>query len=138
VAIEERVHITSNLPQLGSLSEWSIPSREFLDINVSEEEISAFVDKETVPRFKYSFLPHLIDEELPEAWNKTPADEIIFRIVEKEYQNLVEWEHWVEEQAFGSRYVYRFGLVSMGSGYAIKVEDTETGSTIDATEYEDW
>ncbi|MCP4985869.1 MAG: hypothetical protein GY928_07325 [Colwellia sp.] len=113
-------------------------TEEFLDINVANENIGAFVDRETNPKFKYSAMPFLVDEELPEAWNKTPANEMIFRVVGKEYQNLADWENWADEQAFTSKYVYRFGLVSMGSGFTIKVEDTETGSTIDATDYDNW
>jgi hypothetical protein len=112
--------------------------KQFLDINISEENISTFVDRKTTPRFKYSSTPYIIDEELPEAWSKTPANEIIFRIAGTEYQKLVGWENWVEEQAFTSRYIYRFALVSMGSGYTIKVEDTKTGSIINATDYDGW
>jgi hypothetical protein len=51
---------------------------------------------------------------------------------------LVAWENWVEEQAFTSRYVYQFGLVSMGAGYTMRVEDTEMDSTMDVTDYASW
>jgi hypothetical protein len=113
-------------------------TEEFLNINISHEEIGGFVDREALPKLKHSSIPYLINTKLPEAWSKTPDNEIIFRIAGKEYQSLVEWENWVEAQAFSSRYVYRFGLVSLGPGYTVKIEDTETGTTIDVSDYWSW
>lgn len=109
-----------------------------LEIDIPIEDVGVFVDRETSPKFKYSAMPYLVDEELPEAWSKKTVNEIIFRVVGNQYQNLVEWENWTDEQTFSSKYIYRFALVSMGSGFTIKVEDTETGNTIDATDYDDW
>ncbi|MCP4542184.1 MAG: hypothetical protein GY832_34105 [Chloroflexi bacterium] len=113
-------------------------TEEHLVINVSSEEIGTFINKETIPRFKYSPMPYLVDEKLPEEWSKIPDNEIIFRIAGKEYQSLAEWENWAKEQAFTSRYVYQFGLVSMGAGYTMAIEDTGTNSTINVTDYDSW
>jgi hypothetical protein len=64
---------------------------------------------------------------------------LIFKIDGSELQNLYKWKHWVERQASTSRYIYEFGQVGMGRlGYTVKVEDTQTGNTIDATDYKDW
>lgn len=65
--------------------------------------------------------------------------QIVFKINGKELENLRQWEYWHEDQANTSRYIYRFGRVAMGRlGYTIKINDNDTGNTIDVTSYEDW
>lgn len=75
-----------------------------------------------------------------EADSNLPQNPVlILKIDGNELLNLRRWEHWVERQAATSRYIYKFGQVAMGRlGYTVKVEDTRTGSVIDATGYEDW
>ena len=68
-----------------------------------------------------------------------PQPVLTFKIDGKELQNLRQWEHWVEQQASTSRYIYKFGQVAMGRlGYTVEVEDTQTGNMINATDYDDW
>ena len=65
--------------------------------------------------------------------------QIVFRINGKELEVLRQWEYWYEDHADTSRYIYRFGQVTMGRlGYTIKIEDIKTGNKIDITAYEDW
>jgi hypothetical protein len=58
--------------------------------------------------------------------------------VESEYTTLQQWEHWVDEFALSSRYSFQFGIVSMGSGYTVKVRDHHTNTLLDATDYDSW
>jgi hypothetical protein len=79
------------------------------------------------------------EAEVASAQPITSDDEFTFKIMGKEYQKLRKWKNWREEQAFTSRYVYRFGQVSLGAtGFTVKVEDTEGGKIIDVTDYDDW
>jgi hypothetical protein len=97
------------------------------------------VDMKRVPKFKFSILPLVTDEELPEPWNEKPDRCLVCKIVGKEYQNLITWKNWVDEKALTARYIYRFGQVSLGAtGFTVKVKDTETDDIIDATDYGDW
>ena len=64
---------------------------------------------------------------------------LIFKINGKELSNLRNWEHWNKTQALTSRYVYRFGLVSMGRlGYTICLDDIQSGEEINITDYANW
>ena len=69
--------------------------------------------------------------------NKTHQT-FMFTVGGTEYQNLVAWENWQESEAMQSRYIYKFAPVTIGPGYAIKVEDRKTGQIIDVTDYDSW
>jgi len=63
----------------------------------------------------------------------------LLRINGKELQKLRAWAHWNESQALTSRYVYRFGRVSLGRlGFTVKVMDEQSNEQIDVTDYDDW
>jgi hypothetical protein len=65
--------------------------------------------------------------------------QMVFRIDGQEFENLKRWIHWSDGEAFTSRYVYRFGRVSLGRlGYTVRIEDTLTDNELDVTDYDDW
>lgn len=104
------------------------------------------------------------------------SNEIVFRIAGKQYQQLTEWEHSIDEKvlrqeletgrsprgveidkdwlmmarmavehgqiippwygASQGAYVYKFIPTTLG--LVVKVENTETGDSIDLTDYSDW
>ena len=106
----------------------------------------------------------------------SPADEIVFKIAGKQYQQMIEWRRSVDERVLKQEletghspqgvplepdwleiartaqqkekwispwygvsqgaYVYKF--VPTTVGFIIKVENTETGDSIDLTDYSDW
>jgi hypothetical protein len=69
----------------------------------------------------------------------SPHPILTFKIDGKELQNIRQWEHWVEQQAPTSRYIYKFGQVALGRlGYTVEVVDIQTGNMINATDYSDW
>jgi hypothetical protein len=75
----------------------------------------------------------------PAVSEKAETPHIALKIDGQEYKNLIQWAYWSDKEAFTSRYVYRFGRVSLGRlGYTVKVEDTLTGKSIDLTDYADW
>lgn len=97
------------------------------------------LDKGYVARVENEAVKELA--EFTDEPNSTPSSHpvLTFKINGKELQNIRRWEHWVEPQASTSRYIYKFGQVTMGRlGYTVKVEDTQTGNVIDATDYDDW
>jgi hypothetical protein len=70
--------------------------------------------------------------------DKEPEIYARFQILGSEYTTLRKWEHWVDSQAFSSRYTFLFGMVSMGRGYTVKVQDHQTNALLDATDYDSW
>lgn len=108
-------------------------TKEYFETDIPIEDVLVFIDREISPKSEYSATPSWFDGKRPASGN-----EIIFRITENEYQNLLEWRYWVDNQAFSPKYIYRFGLVTLGPGFTMEVEDTETGNTIDVTYYENW
>ena len=106
----------------------------------------------------------------------SPADRLVFSIAGKQYQHLIEWQHFVDERVLEQEletghslrgvpldpdlmriariamqkgkqippwygvsqgaYVYTF--IPTTVGLAIKVENTETGDSIDLSDYSNW
>jgi hypothetical protein len=91
-----------------------------------------------------------VDHSVAEEWieHDVPVEPLVagvepevyirFQIVESEYTTLQQWEQWVDELALSSRYSFQFGIVSMGSGYTVKVRDHHTNALLDATDYDSW
>ncbi|MBW4494655.1 MAG: hypothetical protein KME26_16520 [Oscillatoria princeps RMCB-10] len=121
------------------LKVWHSLAQEALELirPLSRPEEQAEWARET--EIQYSFLPYVTDEELSHPWTGKRNAQLICKIADREYQNLVAWPNWVGEEALTSRYIYKFGQVSIGpTGFSVKVEDLKTGTTIDVTDYDSW
>jgi len=62
----------------------------------------------------------------------------LFRIRGIELENLFAWENWASEHFFMGRYIFSFGMVSLGNGAVINVLDLVTETKIDITDYDSW
>ncbi len=62
----------------------------------------------------------------------------LFRIRGNELENLFAWENWSSEHFFMGRYIFSFGMVSLGNGAVINVLDLVTETKIDITDYDSW
>lgn len=62
----------------------------------------------------------------------------LFRIRGNELENLFAWENWSAEHFFMGRYIFSFGMVSLGNGAVINVLDLVTETKIDITDYDRW
>lgn len=112
---------------------------DVLELLLNTKIVDANTDMNREPEMQFSFLPYLTDEKLDKPWSGERHRQLICKIFEQEYQNLIEWVNWVNEQALTPRYIYSFAQVSMGAtGFTVKVEDTETGQIIDVTDYDNW
>ncbi len=69
---------------------------------------------------------------------KIPRPFMILPIEDQTYRNLQTWEHWNPREAGTDRYLYHFGRVSLGNGFACQVTDTLSGQTRDITPYDLW
>lgn len=58
---------------------------------------------------------------------------MVFSVNELSYQWLVAWEYWEAQQAYNSRYYYRFVPTTIGC--FVVVYDSESGSEIDLTDW---
>jgi len=89
---------------------------------------------------------HTVTEQWPEAnlpveplaEGEEPDVRARFTIAGTEYTTLQQWDNWVDAQALSSRYTFLFGIVSMGSGYTVKVRDHRSDILLDATDYQAW
>ena len=68
----------------------------------------------------------LLEENAEPVGTTASEHEFVFAIEGTEYDELRNWDHWVERRALAGTYVYRFGTVSMGKGFSSRVTDTET------------
>jgi hypothetical protein len=90
-------------------------------------------------RFIFSFLPVLTGGEAAAGPSAQPVSELSCRITGREYERLARWQHWDAGAALSERYWYVFGVVSLGrQGLTVRVTDTRSGATLDATDYDDW
>jgi hypothetical protein len=116
------------------------PSRKTLELTaeiVSPQ--SPIVTTKSRQKFKYSILSYFIDEKvLPEEWQKGTDSQLICKITGKEYEKLQIWEHWIDGEAITPRYTFHFGTVSLGSGFTIRVEDSKSRQSLNATDYDSW
>lgn len=108
-----------------------------LDLEIKKlDPIEPLVRKTEI---QFSILPYVTDEPLEQPWTGERNQTLICKIFDQEYENLKQWQNWVDEEALTSRYIYQFGQVSMGeTGFSIKVQDTKTGNLVDITDYDDW
>lgn len=114
-------------------------TRETLNLEVDIKEVDALIPMIRKPEIQFSVLPYVTDEELEHPWTGERNPTLVCQIAGVEYETLTGWKNWVDDQAFTPRYIYEFGQVSMGAtGLTVKVEDTETGERIDATDYDAW
>ncbi|MFB2891729.1 hypothetical protein ACE1CI_02180 [Aerosakkonemataceae cyanobacterium BLCC-F50] len=112
---------------------------ETLDLEVDIKEVDALTSMIRKPEIQFSILPFVTDEELEHPWTGERNPTLVCQIAGVEYETLTGWKNWRDDQALTPRYIYEFGQVSMGAtGLTVKVEDTETGERIDATDYDDW
>lgn len=104
------------------------------------------------PSFQFQILPdhnHLTLTIKHGAMNDTvefasiPISEVLdlkgartFTIKGKELETLIEWEEWDLSAALSCRYIFLFFSGSLGGG--VRINNTETGNEINATNYEDW
>jgi hypothetical protein len=110
-----------------------------LDLNVEIKEANALIQMVREPEIQFSFLPYVTDEELEHPWTGERNTTLVCKIAGREYETLTQWKNWIDEQALTPRYIYQFAQVSIGpTGFVAKVEDTETGEVVDATDYDDW
>jgi hypothetical protein len=110
-----------------------------LDLEADIKEANALLEMIREPEIQFSILPYVTDEELDKPWTGERNPTLVCKIAGQEYETLTQWKNWMNEQALTPRYIYQFAQVSLGAtGFTVKVEDTETGEVIDATDYDDW
>lgn len=110
-----------------------------LDLEVDIKKANRLFSIIREPALQFSFLSYVMDKKLDHPWSGKRNSTLVCQIAEQEYQTLTQWKNWMNEQALTPRYIYRFTQVSIGAtGFTVKVEDTETGEIIDATDYDDW
>lgn len=81
--------------------------------------------------------PLLLEDALGAAAEApTKASQFALKISHPEFQTLTAWAHWTSAEAFSGRYVYQFGLTTLGC--AVKVHDLRTQTVIDVTDYALW
>lgn len=114
-------------------------TRETLNLEVDIKEVDTGMQMVRKTEIQFSFLPYVTDEELEHPWTGERNPTLVCQIAGVEYETLTQWKNWRDDQALTPRYIYEFGQVSMGAtGLTVKVEDTETGERIDATDYDAW
>lgn len=109
---------------------------EVLSFDLAIQKLDPQVPMNRSTEIQFSFLPYVTDEQLEQPWTGERNQTLICKILDQEYENLKQWENWVDEEALTSRYIYEFGQVSMG--FSIKVKDTKTGNNLDITDYDSW
>lgn len=62
----------------------------------------------------------------------------LFRVRDHELKNLFAWKNWKAGEFFNGRYIFSFGMVSMGNGAVINVLDLVTETKIEITDYDRW
>lgn len=118
---------------------WHSFIKEKLDLEVDllEADLGKPMIRQT--EMQFSFLPYVTNEELDRPWTGERNPTLVCKIDGTEYETLTQWENWRNDLALTSRYIYEFAQVSMGAtGLTVKVEDTETGERLDATDYDSW
>lgn len=114
-------------------------TQETLDLVQTIESTQTGHNFERKSEIQFSILPYVTDEELSPPWTGERHQELVCKIAQKEYQNLINWSNWNEDLALTPRYCYHFGQVSLGAtGFAVKVFDTGTHHLIDVTDYDSW
>jgi len=114
-------------------------TKDVLNLLLTIEEANSDSSFVRHPEIQFSIAPYIFDEELTHPWSGGRNQQLVCKIAGKEYQNLVTWKNWREEQSLTSQYAYSFGQVSLGpTGLTVKVFDNQTEETIDITDYDDW
>jgi len=114
-------------------------TEETLDLEVDIKEVDPQMQMIRKTEIQFSFLPYFTDQELEHPWTGERNPTLVCKIARVEYETLTQWKHWKDDQALTPRYIYEFGQVSLGeTGLTVKVEDTQTGEIIDATDYDSW
>ncbi|MDJ0553423.1 MAG: hypothetical protein QNJ68_03095 [Microcoleaceae cyanobacterium MO_207.B10] len=112
---------------------------DVFELMLNSQIVDANTEIKRESEMQFSFLPYVTNEKLDKPWSGERHKQLVCKIFGQEYKNLKEWDNWVEEEALSSRYIYNFSQVSMGAtGFSVKVEDTETDSIVDVTDYDDW
>jgi len=115
------------------------PTRKMIEFATPQTIVAKPIESERGLRFKFSPFPHLVKEKTPEAWSGEAPKTLACRIIGKELENLIHWEHWVDNLALSGRYIYSFREVSLGStGFGVEVQDRETNNMINITDYHNW
>ncbi|MBK9050948.1 MAG: hypothetical protein IPL78_08545 [Chloroflexi bacterium] len=115
------------------------PTKETMEFVTPRSILTEPIEATGGRRFKFSPFPHLVKEKLTEAWGGESPKALTCRIIGRELEKLVQWEHWVENLALSERYIYIFREVSLSAtGFGVEVQDRETDNVIDITDYKNW
>jgi hypothetical protein len=127
------------LPTESKLTVIHYDTQETVEFGAKRVKVNEMSEVAEGRRLKFSPMPYLVTEKLPEAWSGHPPETLTCRITGRELEKLIHWTEWDENFARSERYLYEFGEVSMGTtGFTVTVKNTETGTIINITDYDDW